>query len=153
MSDKYFYFFTEYFEGEHKFGSYIVARDALEAEIFTEDRQLGEKITSCPTKLTRKLPDPLSKGFPHWLIFVSYIAIKSGKYSPGILSDRGIIHETLHLSYAVKKVKQTKNLDRLSDWTLTVERAQEIWFDFQKLLVTIGFAHEGEITELKYLKL
>lgn len=48
-----------------------------------------------------KPTDPSSPNFPHWIIFLSWIAIKSGICNEDSLSDTGVFHEMIHMESGI----------------------------------------------------
>jgi len=90
-------YLTEYDLGGAVYASHVFANDKGEAEKIITSRNISEKIigemdfVDCIDR--EKLPKLI-----HTICFLSYIALKSGKATAEeILSDKGVLHEAIHL--------------------------------------------------------
>lgn len=128
-------------EEHHSFGTYVVAPDEEMAQAMLKRRNIGELIDSRAIPLERKLPKLNSKGFPHWLTFVGYIAQQSKLYTNDIFSDTGVIHEMMHYYCLCQEDPATPpSRGRLHEWGFTEEKLEAIIADYRQLLIQIGFA-------------
>jgi hypothetical protein len=86
------------------FSCFCAARSFDEANSFFKEWNIlasAEGVSDDPVRV----PMPGEPGFPHWLVFVSWIALKSGTFNEDILCDSGPIHEAMHLHEGVSTLR------------------------------------------------
>lgn len=93
------FFVSKYKIGSEEFSSFIVAKDWHEAEFRARERGIGETIVGqSDISDIESYSDVTDIGsLLHWVCFLSFIALESGKATPlQILGDRGVLHELVH---------------------------------------------------------
>lgn len=86
-------YFTEYRISEDIYASQVIAVSKEEAEKIIEGRGLDEKIVG-----SREINSSDAYDLLHTVCFLGWIALRTGKASPDdILSDKGVLHEAIHL--------------------------------------------------------
>jgi len=104
-------FITTYQSGKTRYGSHIWADSDEEFYTLLSRRNLPKEHLEYHVALPENrhvsemgtLPKNLDLGFAHYLMFLGYVAICSGKKPIDIFSDVGICHEAIHWASAVLK--------------------------------------------------
>jgi hypothetical protein len=121
---------TEYYYTSKytRYSSYIIATNKIEAKKLLKQRNLpNEKIVSCrynldpnaliikPSSLTEKELKRNMIDILHDIAFLSFLATRTGKLKPDtVLSDIGVLHETIHwFSFVKDPTINIENLRRL----------------------------------------
>lgn len=82
-----------------RFGSYVWAKNIIQARALCRKRGLKERIKGQAKKAKaedEKVLMPGQKNFTHWLCFLGFVALKSGKTPEQVFGDAGILHELIH---------------------------------------------------------
>lgn len=83
------------------FACYCWATSFEDAQNRFDAWNIGAKCEGVYTNNMYRPVDINEPGFEHFLIYVAFLAISSGKYGPEILADNGAIHEMMHIKEGV----------------------------------------------------
>lgn len=118
MNNRYKKYLTEYELQNIKYSFYCIASSEDEANQIIKERNLNEMIIGVSDiEIDKKLLASLI----HEVCFLSYIAMKSGKANiDEILSDKGVLHESIHLLDDTFNADTINNLEQKVMWLRNV---------------------------------
>lgn len=73
----------------------VVAKSFEQAQDFADSWNVGAIIEGALDD-SPHVPMPGDEGFPHWLIYISWLAMNAGIFKTEWFADNGIIHDLLH---------------------------------------------------------
>lgn len=80
------------------FSSYVWAKDLKAARALCRKRGLKERIIGQARKAKASVPFPGHAHFTHWICFLGFVALKSGRSPEEVFGDAGVLHELVHHS-------------------------------------------------------
>lgn len=105
-------YLTEYKLENESYSFFVTANSLKEAEEIINIRNIGEKIVG--ELENSPIPKTLnSLELLHYVSFLSFIALKSGKLTiEEVLGDRGVLHELIHIISGTSDEITTNNIHK-----------------------------------------